>query len=107
MCGIAGASLSPNAQVNARRIAKAMLLSIESRGRDATGFAFRDVNGEFQIHKADIDATLFVKHRLCLPRNTRTWISHTRFATQGEPTFNENNHPILAGSVVGVHNGHV
>lgn len=107
MCGIAGASLSPKDQVNAKRIAKAMLLEIEHRGRDATGFAFRDSNGQFQVHKRDIDATQFVKRNLCLPKDSRTFIMHTRFATQGDPMFNENNHPILTAGIVGVHNGHV
>lgn len=107
MCGIAGASLSPKDQVNAKRIAKAMLLEIEHRGRDATGFAFRDSNGQFQVHKRDIDATQFVKRNLCLPKASRTFIMHTRFATQGDPIFNENNHPILTAGIVGVHNGHV
>ena len=32
---------------------------------------------------------------------------HTRYATQGIPEWNDNNHPIITGSVVGVHNGHV
>jgi hypothetical protein len=32
---------------------------------------------------------------------------HTRFATQGLPGFNENNHPIRRGSFYVVHNGHV
>lgn len=105
MCGIAGASLNPADELNARRIARAMLLSIESRGRDATGFAYRDATGAFQVHKDDIDATSFVKRRLCLPKAARTFIMHTRFATQGDPLFNENNHPIATGNVVGVHNG--
>lgn len=107
MCGIAGASLSPNDKVNAKRVARAMLLAIEHRGKDATGFAFRDPTGAFQVHKDNLAATEFVKRRLCLPRAATTFIAHTRFATQGSEYFNVNNHPITTAGIVGVHNGHV
>lgn len=107
MCGIAGFSLSPEAKVNAKRLAKAMLLDIESRGHDATGFAFIDSTGAFQVHKQDETAAKFVQRRLCLPKNATAAIMHTRFATQGAPEWNANNHPIATGAVVGVHNGHV
>lgn len=107
MCGIAGYSLSPNVRINSKRIARAMLLEIEKRGRDATGFAYLDPTGEFQVHKSDLPAHVFVNRRLCVPKQARTVIMHTRFATQGDPRWNANNHPIPAGSVVGVHNGHV
>jgi len=35
-----------------------------------------------------------------------TGIVHTRWATQGDPSFNGNNHPIDVAGIVGVHNGH-
>jgi len=107
MCGIAGYSLSKGVRINSKRISKEMLLAIEHRGHDAAGFAFRDSTGAFQIHKANMTASQFVKRNLCVPLRQRTVIMHTRFATQGEPMFNVNNHPIAAGSVVGVHNGHI
>lgn len=107
MCGVAGYSLSPNVRINSKRITREMLLAIEHRGRDATGFAFRDSTGAHQIHKADMAASYFVKRRLCVPKNQRTVIMHTRWATQGAPERNVNNHPVAAGTVVGVHNGHI
>lgn len=107
MCGIAGFSLSPEENVNSKRLLRALLLGIEERGRDATGFAFIDSTGDFQVHKDDIDASLFVRRHLCLPRRAKVAIAHTRFATQGTPLWNANNHPIKTGSVVGVHNGHI
>lgn len=107
MCGIAGFSLSPQANVNAKKLAKAMLLDIESRGQDATGFAYVDSTGALQVHKDDARATEFVKRRLCLDKAATSVIMHTRFATQGRPEVNANNHPIATGAIVGVHNGHV
>lgn len=107
MCGIAGFSLSKQAQEMkiSRRLAKALLLDIESRGRDATGFAFRDSTGAIQVHKTDTNAAKFVRNRLTLPKRADTAILHTRMWTQGSPSVNDNNHPIRSGSIVGVHNG--
>ena len=107
MCGIAGFSLSEQATSKgvSKRLAKALLLDIESRGKDATGFAFRDSTGAIQVHKQDVTAKDFVKNRLTLPKRAQTAILHTRAWTQGSPTINENNHPIRTGSIVGVHNG--
>jgi hypothetical protein len=82
-----------------------MLLEIQSRGMDATGIAYPAPDGKFQIHKIDQPAALFVRQRLCVPKRQTTAIMHTRFATQGHESFNGNNHPIPAGTVVGVHNG--
>lgn len=105
MCGIAGASFAPNESVNAKAVAKAMLLSIESRGWDATGFAYMDSTGLIQVHKAALDASKFVRRNLCLPKRAEAFIAHTRFSTQGDPAINDNNHPIRVNDIVGVHNG--
>lgn len=105
MCGIAGFSLSPTERVNARRLTKHLLLGIEHRGKDATGFAFTDSHGDIQVHKQDVTASEFVRSRNCMPKRQRSAIMHTRAWTQGSPTHNENNHPIVAGPIVGVHNG--
>lgn len=42
-----------------------------------------------------------------MPLTADTVILHTRWATQGSPENNDNNHPIVTGGVVGVHNGHL
>lgn len=107
MCGIAGFSLSPidNSNVNSKRLARNLFLGIEHRGQDATGFAYLDTTGRFQIHKRDVAASDFVRRSLCLPKAADTAILHTRMWTRGEPTVNANNHPIPQGTLVGVHNG--
>lgn len=87
-------------------------MSIESRGRDATGFAFRD-EAETLYHKAPLTAGRFVQlgHHQSVPRSTDTVLIHTRAATQGDPKDNDNNHPIVVPrrdehpGLVGIHNG--
>ncbi len=107
MCGIAGFQLSPTdtLTVNSKRLARDLLLGIEHRGTDATGFAFADSTGRHQIHKRAVPASDFVRRGLCLPKRTETAILHTRAWTTGSPTINDNNHPIASGNIVGVHNG--
>jgi len=111
MCGIAGISISDadreGGVVNSKRLVKDLLLGIEHRGTHATGFAFQDKTGEFQVHKKDVKASDFVTRNMCLPKRAATAIAHTRMWTQGPPTVNANNHPIVSGDIVGVHNGWV
>lgn len=108
MCGIAGFSLSDKEiRTNTKKLTKRLLLGIESRGQDATGFAFIDKTGTIQVHKTNVTASKFVRQsgRMSVPKGVQNVICHTRFATQGAPEANENNHPIQASNVVGVHNG--
>lgn len=111
MCGIAGFSISngDHRQVNCRQLARELLLSIQERGRDATGAAWSETTDgvkDVMFAKLDIPADQFVRSLgELMPRHTRTAILHTRWATQGDPENNDNNHPIVVGSTVGVHNG--
>lgn len=109
MCGIAGFSLSSGdlSIVRPSNLAKHLALSIEHRGRDATGMSWTDMNGSVWYAKDNVKATDFVhaaQHQL-VERTSATCIIHTRAATQGNPENNQNNHPILAGNIIGVHNG--
>ena len=99
MCGIAGFSLiegTPNTRERSIR----GLLAIEHRGTDATGVA-TFVNGEPWYCKAAVPASQFDTNIL----GERSMIMHTRYATTGSPTNNDNNHPIITEGVMGVHNG--
>lgn len=103
MCGIAGFCLADGERVNTRQLAGELLLGIEERGRHATGVAFYD-SGRLFIQKAAMPASHFVPF-LDMPTDAPTAILHTRWATQGDPADNANNHPIDCAGIVGVHNG--
>jgi len=108
MCGIAGVHrLTSRPFPELDRFAAALLDGIEERGQDATGFAAMNDAGDVQVQKASCRALYFNQHRGYIRPETRTLILHTRLATQGKPAFPENNHPVIAGDVHCVHNGHV
>lgn len=112
MCGIAGFSISDkdHRHIDCRELAKNLALQIERRGRDATGIAWTETTKEglgvwyMKDHEAASD---FVRSMDQVPRHTRTAIIHTRYATKGSPQNNDNNHPIVVGHTVGIHNGSI
>ena len=109
MCGIAGFCLNPKHHVNTTELASQMLLDIEHRGYHATGVAWINKEGKRAITKAPISASKFIATKagqnVC--KDATTAILHTRWATQGSPTVNDNNHPIPRGKIVLTHNGHI
>ena len=118
MCGIAAilfapAERPPEVQREIREIFTRNLLFNEERGKAATGLAVLHTNGELTVYKAPIPATQFVETEryrglLASPdAQTVLWLGHTRLPTKGDPENNDNNHPILADKVVGVHNGRI
>lgn len=110
MCGIAGFCLNPKEHQRAsiNDLAGQMLLDIEHRGQHATGCAWIDSRtGTRTIRKAPLPATSFVQRAKNLCNNAQTAILHTRWATQGSPKDNNNNHPIPRGKIVLTHNGHI
>ena len=77
-----------------------MFSLLESRGRDASGYAFiRDNN--LVVHKAAVKSSDLIKtdewKRLKLPR---IMILHTRMKTQGSEKNNNNNHPLFSNQVL-------
>lgn len=107
MCGIMGYYCFGDKRPDKQNITT-MFALLESRGRDASGFAFlRDDN--LIVHKAPIRSSVMV--------DTKQWqelelepvlafIAHTRAKTQGTEKNNKNNHPLFTkeGLCI-VHNG--
>lgn len=112
MCGIMGIHFKKPkdkgiGQERLEAFVNAMLLSIESRGKDATGLLTVDNHGVPTLIKADVAASTFVNWRDPIPKKVRTILGHTRLATQGVPTNLDNNHPVQFGSCFAIHNGHI
>lgn len=109
MCGIAGFHLKHEGDVKAHDgmelFASTLLSGIESRGRQATGFVAVTQKGSATIDKRPLNAKEFIKVRKRLPKGTRTFLGHTRLATQGSNENNANLHPVIAGTCLATHNG--
>ncbi len=116
MCGIYGIAFLENMTVRPkilRKILKNLALEAQSRGRDATGYAFTSDNG-IVIFKNNLRASEFtemenyrstVKKYLATDKMPYSIIGHTRAQTKGSHENPDNNHPIRTGNIVGVHNG--
>jgi glucosamine 6-phosphate synthetase-like amidotransferase/phosphosugar isomerase protein len=109
MCGIAGFSRVEGRTSSIRNgatFAVDLAHSIRNRGTDAVGFGWFNPTGEAWYWKDEGDPyERAVEARL--PRGLKTLIAHTRAATQGPPSVNANNHPVIAPGIVLVHNGGV
>lgn len=111
MCGICGVRRFGPTPITEVQITS-LLVANEKRGNHATGLALQQPDGSIQVYKGDTPAWEFVhrkEYRQFLDANLRddtiTFLGHTRFATQGHQSRNNNNHPIFAGKTAVVHNG--
>ena len=104
MCGIAGYSLSKNSRINPRKLAKALLIEMDVRGNQASGYAWQSSTGA-GIYKRDASGTAISMKQMS--KGTRVAVLHTRYATHGSITNNANNHPVLSPdkTISLVHNG--
>jgi len=106
MCGQAGIHRRTDKAIpKLDKLSNELLLAIESRGRDATGFLTLMDNGKVQLAKQTVTASRFVAKRGRMHRNARTVLLHTRFATVGDKGDPRNAHPVASGKVAAVHNG--
>lgn len=105
MCGIAGIHRRGDRLMpNVNRLANELLLGIEERGRDSTGFLAMLDSGKVQTERAVCAARMFTKKRPTFDKEARTVLLHTRFATVGTVSV-RNAHPVISGSCAAVHNG--
>lgn len=112
MCGIAGIYVkdpkvleNPKTKESMERMLDELLLGIENRGTDATGFVAATQDKTTVIDKSPVEASKFIKVRKKLPENSRIVLGHTRLATKGKPDNHMNNHPVIYEGVMVTHNG--
>jgi len=134
MCGIVGAivfgedKLSREEEVARQEaimyITTDLLQQTQARGEDATGVATLFDNGMYMGLKAGVKAVEFInsfggketdyqgylkiwRHKIMAKaqRYARIHIGHCRKTSVGNANDNNNNHPIIAGSIIGIHNG--
>ena len=100
MCGIVGAAT----QRNVYKILIEGLRRLEYRGYDSAGLSIIDAEGTLQTRKNIGKVAELVKVAESNPVSGFTGISHTRWATHGEPS-SINSHPHNSGGISVVHNG--
>ena len=105
MCGIAGYISMSKKRPEKGRLEE-MFVSIQSRGKDASGYAYT-VGNKLRIVKAPMKAEQLITKKSWrqLKNLPPIMIMHTRAATQGHESENENNHPIYHNNWAMVHNG--
>lgn len=116
MCGIGGVMLFPSERRDwelefIRDIVKHIGIENERRGRDAAGVvAFN--KDETKLFKAPTKASELLETTTYatfaekeITNDTHSVLIHTRAATQGHKSNNNNNHPIESSKFIGVHNG--
>ena len=95
-----------------RKVCRNLMIESEIRGDDASGICVLAKN-EATIYKNYIPASKMVKRptfnkaliNIKSDSDIKAVLGHARSKTKGTRYENENNHPIIAGKVVGVHNG--
>ncbi len=118
MCGLAGILLAPGERSaeewqEIRDCFTKTLIFNEERGRIASGVALIRRDGSYLMHKEPIPASEMIAtdayHKIldAVGPDTACLLGHTRMPTKGSPWNNANNHPLLVGHVVGIHNGHI
>src|SRR4051812_4481076 len=105
MCGIAGYSLSSNANVDRTLAAQALLAGIADRGADAVGYAYRSAGQGFSTVVKQRTPASSLLERIDVPQAATHALVHVRDYTKGHPSIPANNHPVRHGPVVGIHNG--
>jgi predicted glutamine amidotransferase len=117
MCGIGGIMMYPMQRTEEqleyiRELATELAIENQVRGKDSTGLAVFNKKGNYDVLKHNVKATDFTELEVYktfidtkITNETTNILIHTRAATQGSPENNDNNHPIVSASAVGIHNG--
>lgn len=104
MCGIGGFSLARGSKINPRKLSNALLTGLESRGSQASGFAWQAPRDSGFYKRDTAGSRLSLRG---MPSKTHTAILHTRLATHGTVKNSANNHPVMSPdqNIALVHNG--
>ncbi len=115
MCGIFGITINKNSvlsHAHFKEIHRELFLLSESRGKEASGFAF--LNGEkIVVYKTPLPSSELIRldvynNSLNYPAENNKYaaaIGHSRLVTNGLEQCNENNQPVIKSKMVGIHNG--
>ena len=87
-----------------------LMVATEVRGTDATGAFIVNKSGIEYYKAPEPSSEVVLKPEWWglmdkISDETLAVIGHTRFATEGNPEDNDNNHPICIDKIIGVHNG--
>ncbi|OGP53168.1 MAG: hypothetical protein A2Y65_06730 [Deltaproteobacteria bacterium RBG_13_52_11] len=116
MCGLAGMLFYPTQRSDTewaelREVFTRMVVFNEERGREASGAALISRDGILRLFKQPVPASQLVKMEpyqdimASIGPDTTCLLGHTRAPTKGSRWNNANNHPLLVGHTVGIHNG--
>jgi glucosamine 6-phosphate synthetase-like amidotransferase/phosphosugar isomerase protein len=103
MCGVFGFVSRDGGKLNLGTLARVARVT-ERRGPHAFGFAWIDGRGRLKCYKQTGRITDQLG-LLAMAADARMLVGHCRFATQGDPADNINNHPHPADGGWIVHNG--
>lgn len=111
MCGILGYTMKEKPSAELIDGFRKLFILTQNRGHHASGIAW-EKGGRTQHEKGAKAAREFVKgsgYKAFEKARALTAVAHTRWATNGKPENNENNHPHMtdSGSLALVHNGMV
>jgi len=115
MCGIFGiVTTSKTSTFNLHKALNELASLSESRGKESSGFAFRDLNGKIiKVLKGPLTATNLIKTQVykktvleqTISKRDFCAIGHSRLVTNGTQLNDDNNQPVIKDGVVAVHNG--
>lgn len=109
MCGIWGISYGSNREEwTTTELAQLLFPETGHRGPHAFGWMTWDGSGTPTVvkHIGDVRQVRNLE-KVELDDNAKWVIGHVRYATNGSPSYMNNNHPIEHGDIVGVHNGRI
>lgn len=105
MCGIAGYSLGARSSLNRTLLAQVLLAGIAERGADAVGYAQREAGKAAPVVVKQRTPASQLLDRVSVAPTASELLVHVRDHTKGHPSIAANNHPVIHGPVVGIHNG--